>query len=186
MILLWIELRDPSSILGSALKWTDEFVIMCCACDCPQRCVTSLLLNISPSTSFRTNLSASSTHAQSILPMLGFVVRLRLQNIMDAEEPWMVLTKHHRSPFLMPLVSFYLSAQCHHEHRRMRSLQRTHQDFYSAGGEHVPHGGQRTRPQGVPPTQREHPDSTEVPELLLWPHPGPPGTPAVRQSNTFL
>lgn len=167
MIQIWIELLDPSSSLDSTFKGMDEFVVMCCACCGLQTWVPSPLLNVSPSTSFSTILSASSTHAQSILPMLCFVVRLRLQTVMDAAGTWTVPKKPHRSPLLISLVSFNLSAQRHHEHRRMSSLQRTHQNFYSAGGEHVPHGGRCTRPQDLPPTQGERPDSTEVPELSL-------------------
>lgn len=97
MIQIWIELLDPSSSLDCTLKGMDGFVVMCCAFCCLQRWVQSPLLNLRPLTSFRTVLSSSSTHGQSILPMLCFVVRLRVLTVMDAAGTWMVPMKHHRS-----------------------------------------------------------------------------------------
>lgn len=94
---------------------------------------------------------------------------------MDRAGTRMVPMKHRRSPFSHCWCPSS-SNQCHHEHRRMALLQRTFQNVYSAGGEHVPRGGWCPRPQGLPPTQGERPYSTEVPELPLWPRPGPAGT----------
>lgn len=74
----------------------DVFAVMCCAC-CLQRWVPSPVLNVSPSTSSRTILSASSTPAHSILLVL--VVQLGLQTAINAAGTWMVPVKHHRCPF---------------------------------------------------------------------------------------
>lgn len=104
-----------------------------------------------------------------ILHTLRFVVGLTLRTVMAGP--------------LLILMSFNLPVQRHHQHRRVALLQRTDQNFYPAGGEHVPHGGWCTRPQDLSPTQGERPDSSEVPEFPLWPRPGPPGTPGVRQSR---
>lgn len=99
MIQIWIELLDPSSSLDRTLKRMVEFAVMCCACCCLQRWVPYPLLNVSLSPSSRTILSASLRPAQSILPVLCFVVRLRLQTIFNAAGTWTVPIKHQRSPF---------------------------------------------------------------------------------------
>lgn len=131
-------------------------------------CVLYLLVKVwSPSPSLKTFVSAPSTHAQSS----EHARRLTR----TGQEPGWFPCSTAGAPFSHCWCPSS-SNQCHHEHRRMALLQSTHQNVYSAGGEHVPRGGWCPRPQGLPPTQGERPYSTEVPELPLWPRPGHAGT----------
>lgn len=128
-------------------------------------------------------LSRSSTHAQSFQHSAHSPLCCSAHSA-DCNGWCENLDGSHKASqeLLLILMSFNLPAQRHHQHWRVALLQRTDQNFHPAGGEHVPHRGWCTRPQDLSPTQGERPDSSEVPELPLWPRPGPPGISGVGQS----
>lgn len=127
--------------------------------------------------------SRSSTNAQSF-QLSAYALLCCSAHSADCNGWWENLDASHkasREPLLI-LMSFNLPIQRHHQQWWVALLQRTDENFHPAGGEHVPHGGWCAGPQDLSPTQGERLDSSEVPELPLWPHPGPPGTSDVGQS----